>query len=70
MVEHSNDLAGLVADDRLLFLVVKRGDCKATRVVRLNVEVDISKMREIAMQWIGGHVVAGFVFVLCGKAPS
>lgn len=70
VVKHSNDLARLVTDNLLLLLVVERRHCEAAFVVRLDVEVDVSQMREPFVQWVGGCVLAGLVLVFGLKAPA
>ena len=65
MIEHSNDLAGLVAHDLLLLLIVQRWYCESTGILWLDVKVDVAEMSEVAVQWIRSYVVARLILVLC-----
>ena len=62
--------AYLIADDLVLFLVVQRGDRKAPLVVWINIEVDVSEMGEILVDWIWGHIVPWQLLVGRCKTPA
>lgn len=63
-------MAHLVADNLVLLLVVKRGYCEAPLIVRVDIVVNLSKMRIVLMQRIWSGVFArGFFIGLC-EAPS
>lgn len=48
-IEHADDLAGFVADDFVLLVVVERGDGEAAGIAWVDVEVDVSEVGEIFM---------------------
>lgn len=73
MIEHANDLTALVAHDRLLHGIVKRGNREAAGVIGLHVEVDVAQVGEVLMAgyWVGYRVLAGQVLVVFGReAPA
>jgi hypothetical protein len=68
IVEHANDLAALVADNALLFLVIQRWHSKTAFVVRVLLKVDVAQMREIGMDRIRCNTLAGKLLV-CSREP-
>ena len=70
IIEHPDDLAGLVAHDLLLLLVVERRYRKAACIIFFCVKIDVSEMSKTVVQWIWRYVVAGLVLILRGKTPS
>ena len=70
-IEHPNDLRGLIADDRLLLLVVQGRDREAAFILRVDLEVDVAEELVVGMQGIGCHIVPRNVFSsLFRKAPA
>ena len=49
MIEHPDNLAGLVADNLVLLLVVKGRNSEATRIIWFLRKVDVTQMGEVAM---------------------
>ena len=56
-VEHADDFAGLIADYFVLLDVVERGNGEATRVIGVDVKVNLSQMGEILMYRIRSYVL-------------
>jgi len=64
--KHAQNLAALVVDDRLRFLVVQHGHGEAALVVGVHAKVDVAQVREalVASDGVGHHVLARRVGVL------
>ena len=69
-VEHADDLAGLVADDRVLLGIVERRDREAAFVVLVHVEVDVAQVREALVDGVWLDVLARLVVLGCGEPPA
>lgn len=63
MVEHADDLTGLIADNGLLLLVPESWDGEACRVVFIRSEIDVAQMSEILVQRIWGGILARHLLV-------
>jgi hypothetical protein len=69
-VEHADDLAGLVADDRVLLGVVEGRDREAPLVVLVDVEVDVAQVREALVDGVRLDVLARLVVFGRGEPPA
>lgn len=70
VVEHADDLGGLVVDYSLLLLIVQRRDSEATLIVGVLLEVDVAEVDIVRMERIWCHVLARYIVFCSCKAPS
>ena len=70
VVEHADDLTGLVVDDRLVLLVVEGGHGEAPVVVRVHGEVDLAEVGEFWVEGVGRDFFARDVVGFGGEAPA
>ena len=70
MIEHADYLAGFVVDDGAGLGIVECGDCEAARVVGVGGEIDFTNVRELWVDGIWRHVLAGERLVRGDKAPA
>ena len=68
-VEHADDLARFVADDLTLLDVVKSRHGETSLVLRVDFEIDLTKMREAFVDRIRSHIFAWSLFVWGNKVP-
>lgn len=69
-VEHADDFRGLIADDRLVLLIVKGRDGEAALVFWVSGEVDIAQVRVFGVERVGSCIGARDLLILFGKAPT
>lgn len=60
----------LIADDLVLLLVVQGGNREAPLVIRVHIEVNISKMGKILVNGIWGHIFSRQLLVGLRKSPA
>jgi len=70
MIEHSDDLGGLVVHNTLLLLVVQSRHREAATIVLVVLEVDLADVSVLWMYRIGLSVRTRHLLVLCGESPA
>lgn len=69
MVKHADNLGGFVVYDAFSFGVIKDWDSEAAFIIRFAFIVDVLKMGEVRMDWVGSCIVARYLVLFC-KPPT
>lgn len=68
-VQHANDFAALVADDRICLLVPQDGNTKSSRVALGMFKVEVSHLFHIFVPGVGSGELSRKFLIRCWKTP-
>ena len=69
-IEHADYVAGLIVDNLFLLEIIEDRDGEATFVLRIRIEVDISQVSKLYVDWIRPDILARHLVFFRSKVPS